>query len=88
MRYCDICGERSRHHPDCILYEEPKMISEIDIRDWTDEEFKRIAEEMPDAEKRVSLSEENGEAILRLDTFINNFGLRVVAACKSKYGIK
>lgn len=88
MRYCDLCGERGRHHPDCILYEEPKMISEIDIRDWTFEDFQRIADGMPDTEKRVTFSQEGDDFVLRLDKFINNFGLRVVAECKAKYGIK
>ena len=56
------------------------MLSGVDIKDWTDDDFDKIVEEMPEKDKRVKYkTDDNGDAILDLHEFMVNFGRAIVA---------
>lgn len=56
------------------------MLSGIDIRDWTEDDFTKIVSDLPEDQKKVSFNyDEGGDAVLDLRNFINAFGHALVA---------
>jgi hypothetical protein len=56
------------------------MLSGVDIKDWTDDDFDKIIKEMPEKDRRVTYkTDDDGNPIIDLQKFIMKFGRAVVA---------
>jgi hypothetical protein len=51
------------------------MISQVDIDDWTDEDFAKVVDEIPEASKAIIFKEEpTGEVVMDLSKFLTAYG--------------
>lgn len=63
------------------------MISGVDIKDWDNEEYLKVFEDVPEEDRKVTYTEAGGEMVLNLKLFMVSYGKALHTAFKKHYNL-